>query len=263
MRAAVGGALSSRRPWAQQRTSARARRIGTTPSPQAADAATLRGGGDDAGGADRSRSASRSRSAPRAPPCSRSSACPRRCDRRRGGRQAGAGMGLRGAAEDLLVRRGVMFRRMSVIPYGRMQYVEVTAGPFERAFGLATVQMHTAAAASDARIPGLRRGRGGTPARPADLARRDARDGAVSDTEPSSAPPPDRPCHRRDPHARPGLGGELAAAASALAAGEDRPRRARDRRGAADPRGSRRQAGIAGRRPRCTSACSWWCSCSG
>jgi membrane protein YdbS with pleckstrin-like domain len=58
-------------------------------------------------------------------------------------------------ADDLLVRRGVMFRRTSVIPYGRMQYVEVTAGPFERAFGLATVQMHTAAAASDARIPGL------------------------------------------------------------------------------------------------------------
>jgi hypothetical protein len=58
-------------------------------------------------------------------------------------------------ADDLLVKRGVMFRRTSVIPYGRMQYVEVTAGPFERAFGLATVQMHTAAAASDARIPGL------------------------------------------------------------------------------------------------------------
>jgi membrane protein YdbS with pleckstrin-like domain len=58
-------------------------------------------------------------------------------------------------ADDLLVSRGVMFRRTSVIPYGRMQYIEVTAGPFERAFGLATVQMHTAAAASDARIPGL------------------------------------------------------------------------------------------------------------
>jgi uncharacterized protein len=58
-------------------------------------------------------------------------------------------------ADDLIVKRGVMFRRTSVIPYGRMQYVEVTAGPFERAFGLATVQMHTAAAASDARIPGL------------------------------------------------------------------------------------------------------------
>ncbi len=58
-------------------------------------------------------------------------------------------------ADDLLVRRGVMFRRTSVIPYGRMQYVEVTAGPLERVCGLATVQMHTAAAGSDARIPGL------------------------------------------------------------------------------------------------------------
>jgi hypothetical protein len=57
--------------------------------------------------------------------------------------------------DDLLVRRGVMFRRLSVIPYGRMQYVDVTAGPVERSFGLATVRMHTAAAASDARVPGL------------------------------------------------------------------------------------------------------------
>jgi membrane protein YdbS with pleckstrin-like domain len=36
-----------------------------------------------------------------------------------------------------------------------MQFVDVTAGPFERSFGLATVRLHTAAAASDARIPGL------------------------------------------------------------------------------------------------------------
>lgn len=57
--------------------------------------------------------------------------------------------------DDLLVRRGVLIRRLSVIPYGRMQYVDVTAGPIERSFGLATVRMHTAAAASDARVPGL------------------------------------------------------------------------------------------------------------
>ena len=57
--------------------------------------------------------------------------------------------------DDLLVRRGVMFRRLSVIPYGRMQYIDVTVGPVERSFGLATVRMYTAAAASDARIPGL------------------------------------------------------------------------------------------------------------
>jgi membrane protein YdbS with pleckstrin-like domain len=59
--------------------------------------------------------------------------------------------------EDLIVSRGVLVRRVSVVPYGRMQFVEVTAGPFERAFRLATVQLHTAAAASDARIPGLER----------------------------------------------------------------------------------------------------------
>ena len=57
--------------------------------------------------------------------------------------------------EDLLVRRGVMFQRMSVVPYGRMQFVEVTAGMVERLFGLSTVRLHTAAARSDARIPGL------------------------------------------------------------------------------------------------------------
>jgi uncharacterized protein len=59
--------------------------------------------------------------------------------------------------EDLVVSRGVMFRRQSVVPYGRMQFVDVTAGPVERIFKLSTVKLHTAAAASDARIPGLER----------------------------------------------------------------------------------------------------------
>lgn len=59
--------------------------------------------------------------------------------------------------EDLVVSRGIMFRRQSVVPYGRMQFVDVTAGPVERLFKLATVKLHTAAAASDARIPGLER----------------------------------------------------------------------------------------------------------
>ena len=59
--------------------------------------------------------------------------------------------------DDLLVRRGVMFARLSVVPYGRMQFIDVTAGPLERAFGLATVRLHTAAASTDARIPGLER----------------------------------------------------------------------------------------------------------
>jgi membrane protein YdbS with pleckstrin-like domain len=57
--------------------------------------------------------------------------------------------------DDLLVRRGVLLQRLSVVPYGRMQFVEVTAGLVERLYGLSTVQLHTAAARSDARIPGL------------------------------------------------------------------------------------------------------------
>jgi membrane protein YdbS with pleckstrin-like domain len=56
---------------------------------------------------------------------------------------------------DLLVRHGLLIRRLSIVPYARMQYVDVTAGPLERVFGLANVQLHTAAAASDARVPGL------------------------------------------------------------------------------------------------------------
>ena len=58
-------------------------------------------------------------------------------------------------ADDLLVTRGVLNRQLVVVPYGRMQFVDVTAGPLDRRFGLAAVQLHTAAAASDAQIPGL------------------------------------------------------------------------------------------------------------
>jgi len=65
------------------------------------------------------------------------------------------GWGYAEREDDLIVRRGVMIRRVTVVPYGRMQFVDVSAGPFERAFGLATVRLHTAAAATDARIPGL------------------------------------------------------------------------------------------------------------
>ncbi len=59
--------------------------------------------------------------------------------------------------DDLIVSRGLVFRRLTVVPYGRMQLIDVTAGPLQRAFGIATVQLHTAAAATDARIPGLAR----------------------------------------------------------------------------------------------------------
>ena len=57
--------------------------------------------------------------------------------------------------DDLFVRRGVAFLRCVVVPYGRMQLVDVTAGPLQRRFGVATVHLHTAAPDTKARIPGL------------------------------------------------------------------------------------------------------------
>ena len=57
--------------------------------------------------------------------------------------------------DDLVVGSGIWFRRLVVVPYGRLQLVDVKAGPIDRAFGLTSVQLHTAAATSDAAIPGL------------------------------------------------------------------------------------------------------------
>jgi membrane protein YdbS with pleckstrin-like domain len=59
--------------------------------------------------------------------------------------------------EDLYIKHGALFRRLVAVPYGRMQYVDVTAGPLEQAYGIATVHLHTASPHTSARIPGLRR----------------------------------------------------------------------------------------------------------
>ncbi len=57
--------------------------------------------------------------------------------------------------DDLLIKHGLLARSLVVVPYGRMQYVDVHAGPIDRALGLARVQLHTASAGTDAAIPGL------------------------------------------------------------------------------------------------------------
>jgi membrane protein YdbS with pleckstrin-like domain len=66
-----------------------------------------------------------------------------------------AGWGYAENAEDLLVTSGVMWRRLVAVPYGRTQYVDVKAGPLQRAFGIATVTLHTASSETAAHIPGL------------------------------------------------------------------------------------------------------------
>ena len=65
--------------------------------------------------------------------------------------------------DDLLIRRGIFFQRTLVVPYGRMQYVDIGAGPVERGLGLCTLKLHTASAGTNAEIPGPAR-RGGRPA---------------------------------------------------------------------------------------------------
>ena len=57
--------------------------------------------------------------------------------------------------DDLYITRGVLYRTLVAVPYGRMQLVEVASGPLERSFRLATVTLKTASAETDASIPGL------------------------------------------------------------------------------------------------------------
>jgi membrane protein YdbS with pleckstrin-like domain len=58
-------------------------------------------------------------------------------------------------AEELVVRRGRMFRTLVSVPYGRLQFVDVQSGPLERRFDMATVELHTASPESGGQIPGL------------------------------------------------------------------------------------------------------------
>ena len=57
--------------------------------------------------------------------------------------------------DHLLWRKGIMFRRICVVPYGRMQYVDTSQGPLAARLGIAEVRLHTAAATTDATINGL------------------------------------------------------------------------------------------------------------
>lgn len=69
-------------------------------------------------------------------------------------RQARAlGYMLRG--DDIVFRKGILWQRMVAVPYGRMQLVDITHGPMDRAFGIAKLKMITAAATSGVEIPGL------------------------------------------------------------------------------------------------------------
>jgi hypothetical protein len=48
------------------------------------------------------------------------------------------------SADRLRVVRGLMFRSDTVVPFGRVQHIDVAQGPLERFFGIATLTLHTA-----------------------------------------------------------------------------------------------------------------------
>ncbi|WP_194949138.1 PH domain-containing protein [Actinomyces trachealis] len=64
-------------------------------------------------------------------------------------------MGYALTEDHLLWRKGIMFRSLSVVPYGRMQFVDTSQGPLARYLGIAEVKLHTASASTDATINGL------------------------------------------------------------------------------------------------------------
>lgn len=57
--------------------------------------------------------------------------------------------------DELVIRRGRMFRSLSSIPYGRLQYVDMQSGPLERRFGLASLTINTASMSTAGTVPGL------------------------------------------------------------------------------------------------------------
>ena len=59
---------------------------------------------------------------------------------------------------DLMYRRGLLFRSVTVVPFTRIQHSEVEQGVIERQFGLSSLSVFTAGGSlSDLVIPGLKR----------------------------------------------------------------------------------------------------------
>lgn len=60
-------------------------------------------------------------------------------------------------ADSIYLERGVVTHRRSLVPYVRIQHVDTSRGPFERALGLSTLVVYTAGSrGADVSIPGLK-----------------------------------------------------------------------------------------------------------
>jgi membrane protein YdbS with pleckstrin-like domain len=64
--------------------------------------------------------------------------------------------GYREGAEELQIRRGMVFRVRTIVPFGRVQHIDVAQGPIQRPFGLSTLVLHTAGTQGAAvSLPGI------------------------------------------------------------------------------------------------------------
>jgi membrane protein YdbS with pleckstrin-like domain len=61
----------------------------------------------------------------------------------------------RAFADALEVRHGVVNQKISLVPYHRIQQIDVRRGPVERLLGLSSLILRTAAATTDAEVPGI------------------------------------------------------------------------------------------------------------
>lgn len=55
----------------------------------------------------------------------------------------------------LELSHGVWFQEHSVVPWSRVQHVDISHGPLDRRYGLAQLKIHTASAKTDAKLPGI------------------------------------------------------------------------------------------------------------
>lgn len=57
--------------------------------------------------------------------------------------------------DDLLLRRGILFRHQVAVPYGRIQYVDIRQGPIQRLFGITYIVITTAGGGTASTFEGL------------------------------------------------------------------------------------------------------------
>ena len=60
--------------------------------------------------------------------------------------------------DELHIRSGMLFQQLTVVPFGRVQHIDIAQGPIERSHGLATLILHTAGTrGASVPLPGLAR----------------------------------------------------------------------------------------------------------